>query len=187
MLEFERANGFQDVSQVKISKLREGKASGHTRNKSRSLFFTANQNGFKFIFNIMNGQIPLTFLPPSSSQRGEEKILDGCSRIKYRSTYRVYISCKPWLCKKCFTYGEHKNCIGKRCTKCGSDKHTFDLCTSKHSYCRNCKMMGHRAISKQCPTLLQYVAREVRKADFPLEIFRHPEGLEMVAKSLLIL
>jgi len=149
-----------------ISELREGKP--HAATKARSLMLTTNSNGFRRIFENLEGAIPYVNLSNGTKAR-----------------LAIRINCRPWLCKECFRIGKHQ-CDGKLCAQCGSKDHITRDCKSNTRNCSNCKKHGHRARDIECPTYVRELIKEIRKCDIPLEYYETQERRLVLIKALLL-
>ena len=149
-----------------ISEIREGKP--HAVTKARSLMFTVNENGFRRIFENLEGAVPYVDLSNAT-----------------RARLSIRINCRPWLCKDCHKIGKH-TCEGKLCGQCGSKDHQTRDCKSATRHCTNCKKHGHRAKDLECPTYIREFIKEIRKCDLPLEYYDNKERRLILIKALLL-
>lgn len=156
-----------DEPAAELIEFKEGKP--HPITKNRSIYFRVNGPMFKHIFTKLDGAIPY-------SNRSTN------TRIKLM----VKINCKPFTCRECNQYGGGPNhrCTGKSCTNCGLKDHVARECKSKTKYCSNCKRKGHRVKDSHCPTLINEVAKEIRKADIPLEYLEEKDLRATLIKHL---
>lgn len=154
-------------SDAELIEFKEGKP--HPITKNRSIYFRVNGPMFKHIFCKLDGAIPY-------SNRSTN------TRIKLM----VKINCKPFTCRECNQFGGGPNhrCAGKSCTNCGLKDHLARECKSKTKFCSNCKRKGHRSKDSHCPTLLNEVSKEIRKADIPLEFLEEKELRTTLIKHL---
>lgn len=130
---------------------REGKPNAITG--ARALMFNTDAEGFKKIFNTLEGAIPYV-----------------CTATNVKTRLYPKVNCKPWACNNCYTFGRHE-CRGKTCAKCGTSGHLTKDCDKSTKFCSNCKLRGHRAKDTHCSFYLGEVAKELRKACIPLEYF----------------
>lgn len=138
-----------------IQNFRTGKPNAITG--ARSVMFNINAEGFKKLFDNLEGSIPYV----NTENNTKTKLY-------------LKVNCKPWACKECFSFGIHQ-CDGKTCAKCGTQGHITKDCKSKTKYCRNCKNKGHRARDAHCTVYLAEVAKELRKICIPIEYFEDRE------------
>lgn len=118
----------------------------HQKTHARSILFQIDANAYKQLFARYDGAIPY-------------------SKDKTRMKLYPKIVCRPFQCRDCFKFGKHE-CQGKLCANCGRKGHQNNGCT-RLRYCNNCKRNGHKAKELCCPTYLNQVIKEIRKADFP--------------------
>lgn len=147
-----------------ILEFKEGKA--HAITKSRSIYFRTNANGYKQLFETLDGAIPY---------------VNRENKVKARLFLKV--NGKPWQCRDCLTFGQH-NCTGKICSQCGNKGHNNKECTNKTKHCNNCKKHGHRAKDLHCPTYINEVIKELRKMDLPIETLEDKELRSQLIKAL---
>lgn len=140
-----------NLALAKIENFRQGKP--HATSGARCLMFKCNAEAFKILFDSLNGHLPY---------------VDNLKDIRHRLFLKVNV--KPWLCKECYRFGQHK-CEGMSCATCGVKGHLTKVCKSPTKFCVNCQKRGHRAKDIFCPKYLTEVGKEIRKLDIPLEFY----------------
>lgn len=163
----------------------------HTSKRLRSVVFKVNNHGFRHLFEVMEGCLPLTLQ----------------TRPRIKSTKLAFrVNCKVWTCNHCHGFsnstenedggsfvgssstlsrGSHQ-CRGRLCARCSSKRHSTRDCRESNRYCINCSRTGHRARDVNCPAYLHAVANEIKKADIPLEYLEDDDLRFLLLKSLCI-
>jgi len=145
----------QNNTHAKFDNLRESRSAPNS--SARTLMFQTNGYGLLALYRHF-----------------EAKLLYRDGKIKM--DLKVYINCRPYVCRNCFHVGRHPKCTsGKLCSRCGSDKHDENKCQSRFKFCKNCKRPGHRAKDQNCQVYLRAVYAEVRRVDIPLEFLENEE------------
>lgn len=177
-IEIANIKQFVDTSEVKKAlekmlgttdhpaEFKESKASKEQRFKA--VYFRLTQEGFNILFKNHGGKI--TYKKAEGSKR---------TRINLHAK----INAKPFQCRDCFSFGQHK-CNGKVCINCAKPGHLTKDCPSKVSYCDNCSMKGHKAKDTHCPAYLDAVACELRRMDIPLRYLEQEEDRLALIKHL---
>ena len=135
-----------------ITSVREGKLHGQPGRQARSLMMTINSEGFKTVFQDMQGAIPYYNTATNA-----------------KITLYPKINAKPWACRDCYYIGPNHECQGKACGRCGNRGHITKECKEVTRFCTNCKRGGHMAKDSHCPTYIREVGKELKRMDIPLE------------------
>lgn len=100
--------------------IKEGKMIQNT--KCRQISFKANAQALEVLYQNLDGIIELE-----------------------RTRLYPRISCRPFMCRDCYSLSPMHQCKGKCCNNCGNNTHKASDCKSKTRFCANCKSPGHRA------------------------------------------
>lgn len=139
---------------ARVEDFHEGKPN---MQRNRSILFKITAQAFWILFGVLDGALPFVNKDTNTKTRLFMKI-----------------NCKPWTCRDCFAIGNHQ-CEGKVCAQCATKGHLTKDCKQKTKYCSNCKRRGHRAKDTHCPAYLNEVGKEIRKMDFPIEVFEEKD------------
>lgn len=150
-------------NKIIIENLKEGKL--HNGNKTKIVSFYTDANGLTNIADKMKWKIPY---------------YDTSKNIK--ATLFIKINSKPWLCKDCFTIGNHQ-CKGKCCGKCSSENHQTKDC-DQNEYCINCKIPGHSARDTHCQTYINMLIRNLVQMDIPNSIYAKESRINNLIENI---
>lgn len=156
------------------------------QDRTRTIFFNTNGAGFELIFSKLQG----SFLIRTTLEKIQPKL-----------------NMKPKICNDCFQITnnningneneqDHHDCDGKVCYKCGSKNHYHsetNCCvqwngTKTEKICLNCQRkslncLGHDAIDRNCPLVLDAIVRELRTLDIPIKFFANRNLREILINS----
>lgn len=145
----------EEMEDVVISSIREGKPHGPEGKKIKTLMFSVNARGFELIFDQLNGGLIC---------------IDKSTYTRIKLYPRIVA--RPWSCRQCHYLGpNHQMCKGKLCANCGNAGHMTRDCKATTRFCPNCRKGGHRSRDTHCPSYMREVIRELKRQDIPLHYF----------------
>ncbi|TRM60971.1 hypothetical protein BD626DRAFT_354885, partial [Schizophyllum amplum] len=107
----------------------------------------------------MTGHLLLEFANAEDANRAINEGLTIChKRVEIEKRKR-----EPPRCRRCNTHGHYaascREAMDAICGTCG-DTHATASCTSTKRFCCNCRMHGHAAWARDCPTFLRKKAEQ---------------------------